>query len=172
MPTVVIPIEFRKTDIAAPGAGTENRAPFSRSTDAQYPDRSVGAPMITRNSPQSLAVMVLATLALISGVFAHGYAQARPGPDPASISSVVICADGAMQAILIDQNGDPVEPAQCMRELCSACLNSLNFATGAHQQGSLQPSIWHRAAFSMPSGQLQFVHPLADPRPRGPPTSS
>ncbi len=107
--------------------------------------------------------------ALIAGMFAHGYAQIRPTDPDASITLVVICGGDGAQTVLLDQDGDPVDPEQCLRELCSACLTTpFTVTDGSPPLPSRSPA-WQPVAFFTPVAIPPTYRHSSDPRPRGPP---
>lgn len=73
--------------------------------------------MILRAAP---FLSVLLTLSLSLAALGHGYAQAKaPLPD---LQELVICGETGLETILIDANGQPVDPEDCAQALCSDCL--------------------------------------------------
>lgn len=107
--------------------------------------------------------------ALLAGVIAHGYAQIRPADPDASITLVVICGGGGAQRLLLDQDGNPVGPEQCLRELCSACLTTPFAVTDGSPPLPSRSSAWQPVAFFTLIATLPAHGHSSDPRPRRPP---
>lgn len=111
-------------------------------------------------------------VALSLGAVAHGYAQVRPGPAPNGLTSVVICGDGEMQTILLDETGTPIAPEHCLREMCAACLTTVTHAAVDPFEGVAAPLDTGCLAFSAIAFDMPILRPAVAPRPRGPPVSS
>jgi hypothetical protein len=111
-------------------------------------------------------------LSILIASFAHGYAQIRRDAAPDEVFAVVICADGTTQTVLLDQNGDPVDPSHCLPELCSACLTPQLLANASQQDAAPRLVASHRVSFPAASVAATAPRPASDPRPRGPPATT
>jgi hypothetical protein len=103
---------------------------------------------------------------------AHGYAQARSAALQGEVFAVVICADGAAQVMLIDRDGNPVDPQHCLPEFCSACLSPLALALAPHPVTVSRRAASHRLSYPLSPAAIAVARPASDPRPRGPPATT
>lgn len=88
---------------------------------ATGPTRRYQAPMLHRTMP--LALSVLLALALVVGGMARGLAQPGAMTFTAGLTSMVICADGGESTVLVDAQGNVIDPDQpCLAQHCSQCL--------------------------------------------------
>lgn len=115
---------------------------------------------------RSVGSSILALLVALCLAFYGPFGMARASDG--SVISMVICADGVAQTVLIDADGNPVDPVQT----CPDCL------TCCHATGVLPPQIGGVAAsFARLIGDIA-TPPAPDPflttrnllpAPRGPP---
>ncbi|MFP4273877.1 MAG: hypothetical protein ACLFRU_02540 [Paracoccaceae bacterium] len=131
------------------------------------PMRGLAASLV-RHASLMLAAML--ALALVSGALAHGFAQLRPADSPGSVFAMVICADGEAQTVLLDRDGAPLAPEDCLHELCSACLTTPPLVAEGAPAHHVPVAAW-RPVDDLPSvAPLNGLRHPSDPRPRGPPS--
>lgn len=120
-------------------------------------------------SPFSVLLSGLLILAMATGVFAHGYAQVRSADPDRAIQVVVICGGSGTLTILLDQDGNPIDPTACLQELCAACLPGPFLTTDVAVRASLPADVGHAIAFAATIFPVSDPRHRSDPRPRGPP---
>ncbi|OAN73553.1 hypothetical protein A8B78_18330 [Jannaschia sp. EhC01] len=122
-----------------------------------------------RTAPSLILLCSVLVVALVVGAFAHGYARVRDADPALGVQAVVICADGGARTILVDQDGAPVDPASCLRELCNACLTPQFLATG---DAPLLPSriLAGQSIAFLPAVAVEpILRPVFSAHPRAPP---
>lgn len=139
------------------------------SRDSRAAGPAVPAGVWRRQDVAAPFCLTLLGLAMLVASFAHGFAQARAGSMPEGVVAVVICADGAAQTILLDRNGNPVEPAHCLPELCSACLSPPLLENASQPAMAPRRVASRRMSFLDETVAVIARRPASDPRPRGPP---
>ncbi|MDP3961033.1 MAG: hypothetical protein Q8Q26_13415 [Pseudorhodobacter sp.] len=88
---------------------------------ATGPDRRYQAPMLHRTMP--LALSLVLALALVVGGMVRGLAQPGAMTFTASLTAMVICADGAEATVLLNAQGNVIDADQpCLPLHCSQCL--------------------------------------------------
>ncbi|MCC5991833.1 MAG: hypothetical protein JJT99_04845 [Rhodobacteraceae bacterium] len=121
--------------------------------------------MIPRAAP---FLSVLLALTLVFAALGHGYAQARA---PVSeLHELVICGETGLETILIDANGQPVDPEDCAQALCNDCLRVVAALCGPLPVAMPQALTARLASTSF----LPLLLCAAPPRanlPRAPPSS-
>lgn len=88
---------------------------------ATGPERRYQAPMLHRTMPFALSVLL--ALALVAGGLTRGLAQPGAMTFTAGLTEMVICAGGGENTVLVDAQGNVIDPDQpCLAQHCSQCL--------------------------------------------------
>lgn len=126
--------------------------------------------MLRRTMP--LALSVLLALALVVGGLARGLAQPGGADVTAGLTEMVICAGGSEDTVLVDAQGNVIDPDQpCLAQHCSQCLlagavalASPGFAPEGHRP-AVRPTHPERILVAVTRRPLRTVA-------RGPPVES
>lgn len=120
----------------------------------------------------SLCLALLLALSLVPGSAGRGGARADPGMAAAGLTELVLCSDGAEATILIDAQGNVVDPGQpCPRQNCAKCLGAgtaVLAAAGADPSGTFG---FRRSFFPIVTQRMHALRP-ARAVARGPPSES
>lgn len=120
---------------------------------------------------KTFLVTLALTISMVSGAVVHGMALVTPPRSQAVLHEVVICASDAAEAvIMIDAQGNRVDPADepCTLMPCPDCLAAVTFALAA-AHSTLIRSDTAIGTVVLPSFPFLPEPPFAHEAARGPP---
>lgn len=122
-------------------------------------------------APGAILVALLG-LTMFLASLSQGSAQVQRLAMLDAVIEIVLCADGTEQTVLLDRNGDPVDPSHCTAEMCSACLGPLLTVLPRQPDAAAPLPEPGSASFAVFAQSVAVLRPASDPRPRGPPATT